>query len=272
MIEFLLRTYAQNAILIGLIIGTSAALLSPYLVLSQQALIADGLAHVAFTGIILGIIFSSQPFYIALPFVVVASIIVKYLSLKKLISGDATIGVVSAVAFAIGLVVISQSSGFNRVIEGLLVGNIFTVTSSEIILAVIVAVLTFGFILFNYDALLLLTYDQEYAKFSKIKTNFLNYGLSVLSALLVVIGVRTIGTLLVSAMVIFPSLIASQVGKSFKSLLFIGVVSAIFTSFVGIIIAHYFATPAGSTIILVYAFELALTIIIKSSSRLNSVR
>ena len=136
----------------------------------------------------------------------------------------------------------------------------------------IVAILIFGFIFFNYDALLLLTYDQEYAKFSKIRTNFLNYGLSVLSALLVVIGVRTIGTLLISAMVIFPSLIASQLGKSFKSLLFIGVGSAIFTSFVGIVLAHYLATPAGSTIILVYAFELALTIIIKSSTRLSSVR
>jgi ABC-type Mn2+/Zn2+ transport system permease subunit len=272
MIDFLFRTYAQNAILIGLVIGTSAALLSPYLVLSQQALIADGLAHVAFTGIILGIIFSSQPFYIALPFVVIASIIVKYLSLKKLISGDATIGVVSAVAFAIGLIVISQSSGFNRVIEGLLVGNIFTVTTTEIILALIVAVVIFGFVFINYDALLLLTYDEEYAKFSKIRTNLLNYGLSVLSALLVVIGVRTIGTLLISAMVIFPSLIASQLGKSYRSLLVIGVISAAFTSFAGIILAHLLSTPAGSTIIVLYAIELAITIIIKSYRKIGISR
>jgi zinc transport system permease protein len=264
MIEFLSRTYAQNAILIALILSSSAALLSPYLVLSQQALIADGLAHVAFTGIILGILFANQPFYIALPFVVIASIIVKYLSLKKLISGDATIGVVSAVSFAIGLVIISQSSGFNRVIEGLLVGNIFTISSIELFLAMIVAAMIFGFVLFNYESLLLLTYDEEYARFSKIKVNFLNYGLAVLSALIVVIGVRTIGTLLISSMVIFPSLIAAQIGKSYKSLLIYGVVIAIITSVSGVLVAHLFATPAGSTIILLYALELIILLVFKS--------
>ena len=270
MVDFLTRTYAQNAILIALVLSSSAAFLSPYLVLSQQSLIADGLAHVSFTGIILGILFANQPFYIAVPFVVAASLLVKYLSLKKLISGDATIGVVSAVAFAIGLIIISQSSGFNRVIEGLLVGNIFTVTSLELFLAAVIAIVIFGFIILNYSPLLLLTYDEEYAKFSKVRTNILNYGLAVLSALLVLIGVRTIGTLLISSMVIFPSLIAAQYGKSYRSLLIIGVIIAIITSISGVLLAHLLATPAGSTIIIIYAIELVISIIFKSRNSVLS--
>lgn len=256
MFDFLQYDYIQYALLIGIALGVSAAFLSPYLIFTHQALIADGLAHISFTGITIGILVASQPLAVAIPIAVVATIIIKYLSQVKNINGDAAIGVVSSVALAIGLVIISKSSGFNRSIEGMMVGSILTITKTDLYIAYVVALLVIGFVIVFYRPLLSLTYDIEYARFSKVKTNILSYGIAVLTSLFVVIGVSTIGTLLISSLIIFPALISSQFGKSFNSVLVIGSGVSLFTIVFGIILAHFLGTPAGSTIVVIYAIIL----------------
>lgn len=256
MFDFLQYDYIQYALLIGIALGVSAAFLSPYLIFTHQALIADGLAHISFTGIIIGILVANQPLYFAIPFAVIATIIIKYLSQIKNINGDAAIGVVSSVALAIGLVIISKSTGFNRSIEGMMVGSILTITKTDLFIAYIVAALVITYVLTFYRPLLSLTYDLEYAKFTKVKTNLLSYGIAVLTSLFVVIGVNTIGTLLISSLIIFPALISSQFGKSFNSTLIIGSAVSLFTIVFGIILAHLLGTPAGSTIVVIYAIIL----------------
>ena len=267
MFDFLQYDFIQNAIIIGIALALSASLLSPFLVLNQQAMIADGLAHVSFAGIILGILLSNEPLYIALPFVMGASLLIKYLSTKKTINGDAAIGLVSAVSFAIGLIIVKKSQGFNISIESMLVGNIFTATQTEMILSMIVTVFIASFIILNYRALLLMTYDESYAKFSKIKTTLLGYLLSALTAFFIVVGVRTIGTLLISALVIFPSVISSQLTKSFRNTLLLGIVSSFFVVIAGIFIAHPLEIPVGSTIVMIYAILLLILLVIKTILR-----
>lgn len=256
MFDFLQYDYIQYALLIGIALGVSAALLSPYLIFTNQALIADGLGHISFTGITIGILVATQPLAFAIPFAVAATIVIKYLSQVKNINGDAAIGVVSSVALAIGLVIISKSTGFNRSIEGMMVGSILTITKTDLYVAYIVALLVIGFVGIFYRPLLSLTYDIEFARFSKVKTNILSYGIAVLTSLFVVIGVSTIGTLLISSLIIFPSLISSQVGKSFNQVLIIGSIVSLFTIVFGIIFAHLLGTPAGSTIVVMYTIIL----------------
>ncbi|HRX45740.1 MAG TPA: metal ABC transporter permease, partial [Acholeplasmataceae bacterium] len=117
MLDFLSYDFIQQAIIIGVALAISAALLSPFLVLNQQAMIADGLAHVSFAGIILGVILSGEPLFIAIPFVMLASVLIKYLSTSKTINGDAAIGLVSSISFAIGLIIVKKGAGFNISIE-----------------------------------------------------------------------------------------------------------------------------------------------------------
>jgi len=267
MFDFLQYTFIQHALIIGIALALSASLLSPFLVLNQQAMIADGLAHVSFAGVILGIILSNEPLFIAVPFVMAASLFIKYLSTKRTINGDAAIGLVSAVSFAIGLILVKKGQGFNISIESMLVGNIFTATNTELILSIVVTCLIGAFILFNYRALLLMTYDENYAKFSKVKTVMLGYILSGLTAFFIVISVRTIGTLLISALVIFPSIISSQWTKSFKNTLFIGIVSSFVIVIAGIFIAHPLEIPVGSTIVILYAILLLIMLLIKTILR-----
>ncbi|MDD4000655.1 MAG: metal ABC transporter permease [Bacilli bacterium] len=272
MFDFLEYTYIQYALGIGLALGISAAFISPYLVFTQQALIADGLAHISFTGIIIGILVSSQPLYFAIPFSVAATILMKFLGEVKSINGDASIGVVSSSALAIGLIIISVSNGFNRSIEGMLVGSILTITKVDLIVAYIIAFLVILFVTIFYRQLLSLTFDNEYAVFSKVKTKLLSYSIAVLTTLFVVIGVSTIGTLLISALTIFPALIASQIGRSFKSTLLIGAVISSITVVLGIISSRFMGTPAGSTIVVVYLVILLVTIFINKIRKATFLR
>lgn len=269
MADFLQYGFIQNAIFIGIALALSAALLSPFLVLNQQAMIADGLAHVSFAGVILGVLLSNEALYIAIPFVMLASLLIKYLSTTKTINGDAAIGLVSAVSFAIGLILVKKGEGFSISIESMLVGNIFTATQTELSLTVVVTILISLFIITFYRKLFLMTYDLNYAKFAKVKVQWLGYILAALTAFFIVIGVRTIGTLLISALVVFPSIISSQWTKSFKNTLLLGIVSSLFIVLFGIFIAHPLEIPVGSTIVVLYAIVLLISLVIKPLWRNN---
>lgn len=259
--DILQYDFIQRALIIGVALAISAALLSPFLVLNHQAMIADGLAHVSFTGLALGILLMNEPLIISVPFVMIASLLIKYLSSKM--NGDAAIGLVSAFAFAIGLIIIKKGAGFNYSIESLISGNIFTSTTSLMILGVLTTVFILAFILIFYRKLFLMTYDFDYAKFKGIHVQLLGYVLSALTAFFIAIGVRTIGVLLISAFVIFPSVISSQFTKSFMMTLMTGLITSIAVTIAGIFIAHPLEIPVGSTIVVLYTFLLVIMIIVK---------
>jgi zinc transport system permease protein len=263
MLELLQYAFGQQALAIGIALAVAAAFLSPFLVLNHQAMIGDGLAHISFAGIVIGILLGSEPLYIAIPFVMVASLIIKYLATKKNINGDAAIGLVSASAFALGLILIKKGQGFNISIESMLVGNIFTATRAELILSLAVMALSGLFVFINYRSLLLITYDADYARFSKVKVTLLNYSLAALTSLFIVIGVRTIGVLLISALTIFPSVLASSWSRSFKNTITIGVIASVIVVLLGIFIAHPLGLPVGATIVLVYAVTLLGSSLVK---------
>ncbi len=263
MFEILQYSFFIHALIIGGALGLAAALLSPFLVLNQQAMIGDGLAHISFAGIVLGILLGQEPLLIAIPFVMVTSLLIKYLATKKNINGDAAIGLVSATAFAIGLILVKKGQGFNISIESMLVGNIFTATTIELWLSLGILGLIALFVFLKYRSLLLITYDPDYARFSKIKVTVLNYFLAALTSLFIVIGVRTIGVLLISALTIFPSVFSSQWSRSFKHTLTIGVITSFIVVILGIFISHPLGLPAGATIVVTYAIALLLSSLLK---------
>ncbi|MCK9235489.1 MAG: metal ABC transporter permease [Acholeplasmataceae bacterium] len=263
MFSLLQYDFIIHALFIGLSLALSAALISPFLVLNQQAMIADGLAHVSFAGLVIGLLFANQPLIIAIPFVILASLLIKYLATSDKMNSDAAIGLVASVSFAIGLIVIKKSSGFHLSAESMLVGNIFTATRLDLILSLITSGLILIFILRFYRPLFLMTYDDEYAKFAKIKGKTLGYLLSLLSAVFIVIGVRTIGTLLISAFIVFPSILASQWTKSFRMTVILGVIISLVVVITGIFVAHPLEIPVGSTIVVLYAVLLLFMLAIK---------
>lgn len=272
MFSFFTLNFVIFAIIISLIVSVSSALLSPYLVLDEQALIADGLAHVSFTGIVLGVLLINEPLFISIPFTIIFSVLIKYLIRNKNINGDASLGLFSAISLAIGLIIIHKSSGFNQSIETMLVGSLWTVNLTEIIIALVTLILITIFVLLFYNDLMLLTFDLKYAKFKKIKHVFLSYSLAILTAILITIGVKTIGTLLISSFVIFPVLIGKEFNKGFKITHIIGIISSIISVLFGIIFAHFVDIPAGSSIVITYTTILFITMIYNKVNKRRSFR
>lgn len=274
-IEIFRNEYLIYALIIGIALGLGSALLSSFLVLNNQSMIADGLSHVAFTGIIFGLLASpSEPIYIALPIAILASVLITYLSNLKMIEHDAAIGVVSAFALAVGLVTISLSrGGFETSIESLLTGSILSASFLDVILSLVTLLLVFIFVVVLYRKLLSASYDPTYAKFSGVNYKLLKYLLSALTATFIVLGVRTVGMLLISSFIIFPSIIASQLAKGFRQnvwlsviISFIVVTVAMISSFM-LSISNVLDLPTGPSIVILYSLVLLGTILYKKIRR-----
>ena len=226
------------------------------------------MAHISFTGIAIGVLLSSEPTYFALPFAILAAILIKALMRNKLIAGDTAIGLVSSASFAVGLVIISVSDGFNRSVESMLVGSMFSTTWIDIWLGLGMLIITGIFIIKSYGKLFSITFDDHYAKFSGIKIAYYDYALAIITAVVIVLGVKTIGTLLISAFIIFPAVSANMLSKSFKQMVILSLIINATVSIFGIIVAHFLEIPAGSTIILIHALLfLTLYIFIKFKGR-----
>ena len=258
-IQILQYSFIQKAFIAGSFVAIACATLGIFLVLRKMSLIGDGLSHVSFGAIALGLFFGFYPFYIAVPLVALASILILKISEKARVYGDAAIGIVSAVGIAGGVILASLSKGFNVDLFSYLFGNILAISANEAILSVILSFVVISVVAFFYWDLFSATFDEEYAKTSGIKTNFINTLLTVLTAITVVLSVKVVGIMLVSALLILPAVTALQVSKNFKTALVLGGLFALFSVLLGIVLSYILDLPAGATIVMLNAFFFALS-------------
>lgn len=263
MFEIFSYQFMINAFIVGILISISASLLSPFLVLKGQSMIADGLSHTSFLGFVIGILLINQPIWIAILITVIASLLIRLLIEKTNISPDSAVAVISAATFSIGLILISLFDGFNISIEAVMVGSILTSTLTEILISLVLMILIIIFVLVFYRSLYKITYDDEYVKMSKTKYRLLNYILYLLTAILIVIGVKSVGALLVSSLIIFPTLISTQYKLSFSKTIILGIIVSILTMFIGIYSSYYLDIPTGSTIVIINLLVLIISFIYK---------
>ncbi|HHT39804.1 MAG: metal ABC transporter permease [Acholeplasmatales bacterium] len=268
LLSIFLYNFMIRAFLIGALMALGTALISNYLVSSNQALIGDGLAHISFTGVVLGILLSNWPLLIAIPFSILAALVIRLLMRLKL-EGDSAIGLVATFVMAIGFIIISLAKGFNKSVESMLVGSLFSTTWADVVIILIVVVILIIFILTSYRTLFSITFDNNYAKFNQIKVAFYDYSLTILTAVLVVIGVQTIGALLISAFIIFPAVSAGLVARSFKHMIFLSLIINLFVTLIGIFSAHYLLVPAGSLIIVFHGLLFIILYSYKKIARLE---
>lgn len=265
-IQILQYSFIQKAFIAGSFIAIACSSLGLFLVLRKMSLIGDGLSHVSFGAIALGLFFGFYPFFIAIPLVVLASILILKISEKAKVYGDAAIGIVSAVGISSGVILTSLSKGYNVDLFSYLFGNILAISTSETILSVILSFIVIIVIALNYWNLFSATFDEEYAKTTGIKTNSINVWLTILTAITVVFTVKVVGIMLVSALLILPAVTALQISKKFKTALFSAGLISIASVFLGIIISYVFDIPPGATIVMLNAVFFALGLIYKKIS------
>jgi zinc transport system permease protein len=267
LIQFLHYEFIQRAYLAGSFVAVLCAILGLFLVLRKLSLIGDGLSHVSFGAIALGLFLGFYPFYVAIPLVIMASYLVLKLTEKAKIYGDAAIGIVSSISIAGGVVLASLSHGFNVDLFSYLFGNILAISSQEVLLSVGLSVVILLVIIFLYNDLFSTTFDEQFAKITGIKTKRINVALMFLTAVTVVLAVKVVGIMLVSAMLILPAVTALQIAKGFKAAMITAAVIAVFSVLAGITISFYADLPAGATVVMVNFLLFALSFPIKKLVR-----
>ena len=262
-INFLQYSFIQKSFLAGSFIGIICASLGIFLVLRKMSLIGDGLSHVSFGAIALGLFFGVYPFYVAVPTVLAGSYLILKITEKAKVYGDAAIGIVSAIGIAGGIILASISRGFNVDLFSYLFGNILAISQLELVISVLLSIIVLATLDFYYWDLFSATFDEEYAKTSGIKTGFINILLSLLTALTVVLSVKMVGVMLVSALLILPAVTALQISKGFMTSIFIAVVVSLISVISGISFSFFLNLPTGATIVMVNAFFFMFALIYK---------
>jgi len=253
MIEILSYGFMQKAFISGIVIAIACSLLGMFLVLRKFSLIGDGIAHISFGGVATGLLFNITPFIGALLFGLIGSFGILKLKEKSHLHGDAAIGIVSHISLGIGIFIASIASGFNVDILSYLFGSILSIKTNELFLSIFLALTVITFILIYHKDLFYISFDEESAKVSGIKVNFLNSMLIILTAITIVCSMNIVGLMLASSLIILPSSSALQIKTSFKKTLIYAVFISVFSVISGIIIAYYFDFAVSGTIVLINA-------------------
>ena len=254
LLNFLQYSFIQKAFLAGSFVAVTCAALGMFLVLRKMSLIGDGLSHVSFGAIAFGLFLGVYPFYVAIPLVMLGSLLILKISEKSKVYGDAAIGIVSAIGIAGGVMLASLSKGFNVDLFSYLFGNILAISTTEVIMSVVLSFLVLAVIYIFYWDLFSATFDEEYAKTTGIKTNRINIILTLLTAITVVLSVKMVGVMLVSALLILPAVTALQISKGFKTAIFAAAIFSFVSVIIGITFSFFLDLPTGATIVLVNAF------------------
>lgn len=264
--------FIQRAFLISIIIAILSAILSIFIVLKKISLIGDGLAHTAFGGLAIGYtvglsagvgVSSGLPLWIAGITVVLGSIGINKALRSTKISGDAAVAIFLQLGLAGGITLISIYRGFGISLESLLFGSILIVNWDQIITAAIIAAIALAIIFLFFKELTYITFDETQARASGIKTWVFDYLLSILTGIAVIVAIPIVGVLLISALLVLPALISTQLTKSFRQTLIISPIIGLVTVVVGILLAVIIDSAPGGTIVLTGLAILGIVFVFK---------
>lgn len=261
--EFISYGFVQRALISGILVALITAMLGVFLVLKRLSLIGDSLSHIALSGVAAGLILNVTPIFCALPIVMLSSLGIFKLSKNKKIYADSALGIVSSAGIALGLIIAALAGGFNTDLMGFLFGNILTVSPAETILSIVIFLVVVACLYFFYNALIATVFDEHFAKTAGVDTDKINILLVLLSAVVVVLAVKTVGIMLVSALIIIPPTSALQIAKKFKSVLIYACAFSVFATIGGVYLSFLFNLPPSALIIILNLIILAVCGLIK---------
>jgi zinc transport system permease protein len=246
--------FMQRALIAGTLIAALCAILGVFLVLRRFSLIGDGLAHVTFGSVAVALLLRVDPAYTALaaiPVVLLSSLGILKLTEKARIYGDAAIGIVSSFGIACGIILASAAGGFNVDLFSFLFGSILSISPDELLIAVALFGIVIATAVFFYNDLFAITFDEELAKSSGIRTGRINGVLVLLTALTVVLAMKLVGIMLISALLIVPAVTALQIARGFRTTILTAAGCAVVSVAAGIFFSFALNLPAGGAIVVI---------------------
>lgn len=250
LMEMFNYAFLVRAFVVGALVSICAALLGVSLVLKRYSMIGDGLSHVGFGALAIATALNVAPLSVSIPIVIAAAFLLLRLGEKHLIKGDAAIAIISTSSLALGVVIISQTTGMNTDVCNYLFGSILAMNKNDVYLSIALSIIVFVLFIIFYHKLFAITFDETFAKATGVKTGLYNMLIAFLTAITIVLGMRMMGAMLISALIIFPALTSMRLFKKFKSVSICSVCVSIFCFFIGIVISYIYATPTGASVVL----------------------
>lgn len=256
-VEFAIRSYVAGAA-----VGIAAPMIGCFLVQRRLSLIGDAVGHLAFAGVAIGVAAGLAPLWGALVIAVGGAVALEWLRVKGRLAGDLSLALVFYLGLAVGLVVLSARGGLNASALGVLFGSIFTITWLDVTAITLLCLLVVGTVALFYKELVAVALDEETARASGLPVDRLNVVLVVLTALLVVAGMRVVGLLLIAALLVIPVAAGSRVSHSFRGSMFAAAAAGLLSTIVGLVVALLQGQVApGGAIVLTAAVAFAVAAI-----------
>ncbi len=250
--------FMQRAVFGGIIISLCAALLGVSLVLKRYSMIGDGLSHVGFGAVVVASALNFAPLAVAIPVVIVAAFLLLRLGESSSLKGDSAVALVSTGSLAIGVAASSLSGGMNQDFNSYMFGTILGLSDTDVMMSICVCIPVLLLFLLFYNKIFAVTFDETFCRASGINVKLYNALVAVLTALIIVLGMRLMGALLISSLIIFPALTSMRMCRTFKSVIISSAVVSVCCFFLGICASVLFDLPTGASIVLANILFFAL--------------
>lgn len=253
--EYFSYPFVWYALIVGVLIALCSALFGVVLVLKRFSFIGDGLSHVAFGALAIATVMNvTNNMLIVLPITVICAILLLKTGQNTKIKGDAAIAMLSAGALAVGYLIMSLFSGSGNVagdVCSTLFGSfsIITLSSWEVILCIVLSLAVITLFVLFYNRIFSVTFDEDFARASGTRASLYNLLIAVVTAIIIVLAMNLVGSLLISALVIFPALSSMRICRTFKRVVITSTVISVVCAIIGILTAIIFSTPVGPTIV-----------------------
>lgn len=249
--EMLSYPFMVRALAVGVLVSLCSALLGVSLVLKRYSMIGDGLSHVGFGALAIATAFNAAPLAVAVPVVVAAAFLLLRISKNSMIKGDAAIAMISSGALAIGVIVISLTTGMNTDVSNYMFGSILSLSRSDAVLSVVLSVCVLLLFVLFYPRIFAVTFDETFARATGTRAELFNMLIALLTAVTVVLGMRMMGALLISSLIIFPPLSSMRVCRTFRSVVLCSAVTAVCCFILGMAASYGWELPSGPAVVVV---------------------
>lgn len=250
-IEMSSYPFMVRAFTVGSLVALCSALLGVSLILKRYSMIGDGLSHVGFGALAVAAAANVAPLSVAIPVVVVAAILLLRIRGNSRIKGDAAIALISTSSLAVGVMVISMTTGMNTDVYNYMFGSILAMSAEDVRMSVFLAVVVLLLYIFFYNKIFSITFDETFARATGVKADLYNTLIAILTAVTIVLGMRMMGALLISSLIIFPALTSMRICRTFRSVVINSAVISVVCLIIGIVMSYVWATPAGASVVII---------------------
>ncbi len=260
--------FMTRALAVGLLVSLCAALLGVCLVLKRYSMIGDGLSHVGFGALSVAMALHLAPLAVSVPVVVLAAFGLLRLSERSKIKGDAAIALVSSSALAVGVLVTSLSGGMNADVHNYMFGSILAMSQGDVVLSVVLSLAVLCLFILLYHNIFAVTFDEAFARATGMNVRVYNMLIAFLTAITVVVGMRMMGAMLMSSLIIFPALTAMRMFKSFRAVTLCAAITSIICFLAGLLLSFVLSVPTGASVV---AVSLLVFILFSVIAKLKTV-